>query len=194
MVLFLVRLKVSNNSKMIATLNKSIKNPVLFNYSFVFSKFNDEFELFTNDFKQFNVWKQALSLLLIQNTFHEDFTVIKMIGKGSFAKVYLAKKKENNTCYAIKAFNKDFLNHNTNKGKVMIFTIFLIMFFMVFGYIFIIYIRYFLYLMYFLCKIGFFNQRDISYQASEPSKHNKDLRDLRNNPFNLPSLRLDNRW
>jgi len=29
-----------------------------------------------------------------------------MIGKGSFAKVYLAKKKENSVLYAIKAFNK----------------------------------------------------------------------------------------
>jgi serine/threonine protein kinase len=32
-----------------------------------------------------------------------------MIGKGSFAKVYLATKKETNTEYAIKAFNKEFM-------------------------------------------------------------------------------------
>lgn len=35
--------------------------------------------------------------------------VTKMIGKGSFAKVYLATKKENQLQYAIKAFNKEFM-------------------------------------------------------------------------------------
>jgi len=32
-----------------------------------------------------------------------------MIGQGSFAKVFLGKKKENNTNYAIKAFSKEFI-------------------------------------------------------------------------------------
>ncbi len=32
-----------------------------------------------------------------------------MIGKGSFAKVYLATKKSNGQNYAIKAFNKEFM-------------------------------------------------------------------------------------
>ena len=32
-----------------------------------------------------------------------------MIGKGSFAKVYLANKKDDPTQYAIKAFNKEFM-------------------------------------------------------------------------------------
>ncbi|EGR27882.1 protein kinase domain protein [Ichthyophthirius multifiliis] len=39
-----------------------------------------------------------------------------MIGKGSFAKVYLASKKENNVQYAIKAFNKEFMS-SQHKGK-----------------------------------------------------------------------------
>ena len=117
MDLHLIRLNVINHSKMIATLNKSLKNPVLFSYSFVFLKFDDEFELSTNDLTVFKAWKQILASLLIQHTFHEDFVVNKMIGKGSFAKVYLAQKKENNKLYAIKAFNKDFLSSN-NKGKV----------------------------------------------------------------------------
>ena len=32
-----------------------------------------------------------------------------MIGKGSFAKVYLATKKEDGKEYAVKAFNKEFM-------------------------------------------------------------------------------------
>ena len=35
--------------------------------------------------------------------------VSKMIGKGSFAKVYLATKKEDGKDYAVKAFNKEFM-------------------------------------------------------------------------------------
>jgi len=114
---YLVRLRISNHSKMIGSWNKS-KDLMLFNYSFVFLKFQDKFELFTNDLKLFSQWKNFLSLFLIQHTFHEDFAVIKMIGKGSFAKVYLAQKKENSKYFAVKAFNKEFLTNNTNKGKV----------------------------------------------------------------------------
>ena len=50
------------------------------------------------------------------NSFHEEFLVTKMIGKGSFAKVYLATKKENNKQYAIKAFNKEYMS-SQHKGK-----------------------------------------------------------------------------
>lgn len=45
----------------------------------------------------------------LQSTFHEEFGVTKMIGKGSFAKVYLATKKSTAQNYAIKAFNKEFM-------------------------------------------------------------------------------------
>lgn len=78
-----------------------------------------QFELFTSDEKVFKTWKKALDPLVIQHTFKEDFLVIRMIGKGSFAKVYLAQKNEDKRKYAVKAFNKDFLTHNTNKGKVL---------------------------------------------------------------------------
>ena len=116
--LHLKRFKIVNNTNMIATLNKSIKNPVLFNFAFVFLNLNETLEILTSDIKLFKKWKQVLVHYLIQHTFHEDFNVIKMIGKGSFAKVYLAQKKENNKHYAVKAFNKEFLKNNTNKGKV----------------------------------------------------------------------------
>lgn len=104
---------------MIATLNKSIKNPVLFNYSFIFMKSKNEFELFTSDLLLFKKLKRALSPLVVQHTFKEDFLVNRMIGKGSFAKVYLAKKKEDSKNYAVKAFNKDFLTNNAKNGKVI---------------------------------------------------------------------------
>ena len=41
--------------------------------------------------------------------------VSKLIGKGSFAKVYLAARKENNQQYAVKAFSKTFMQQQ-HKG------------------------------------------------------------------------------
>jgi len=54
--------------------------------------------------------------MTFQTTFHKDFTVSKLIGKGSFAKVYVALKNETNVTYAVKAFNKDFIS-SSDKGK-----------------------------------------------------------------------------
>ena len=39
------------------------------------------------------LFKQLLAYKCLQTTFHDEFGVTKMIGKGSFAKVYLAAKK-----------------------------------------------------------------------------------------------------
>lgn len=127
MELFLVRMSHTNNSKMIATLNKAIKTPILFNYSLKFTKYNDEFEIMTNDFPLFQLWKKTLANFVIQNSFHEDFNVIKMIGKGSFAKVYLSQKREDSQFYAVKAFSKENLMNKANKGKVLFF-IFIVVF------------------------------------------------------------------
>ena len=43
--------------------------------------------------KQFQEWKKHLQKVFIQSNFHEKFTAIKMIGKGSFARVYLVENK-----------------------------------------------------------------------------------------------------
>lgn len=39
----------------------------------------------------------------------DDFKILKVLGKGTFGKVYLARFKENNNLYAIKAIWKDVL-------------------------------------------------------------------------------------
>ncbi|CAD8103908.1 unnamed protein product [Paramecium sonneborni] len=63
-----------------------------------------------------NRLKQLLQHKCLQTTFHDEFSVSKMIGKGSFAKVYLAAKKSSGVQYAIKAFNKEFMLEQF-KGK-----------------------------------------------------------------------------
>lgn len=44
------------------------------------------------------------------------FNAIKMIGKGSFARVYLVEDKETKLKYAVKAFSKEYLL-SQSKGK-----------------------------------------------------------------------------
>ena len=86
-------------------------------YSLRFMRNQKFCDLYVNADKDYMVWKQALAGRLIQTDFHTKFGVIKMIGKGSFAKVYLVNNKEDdNKQYAVKAFSKEFLM-TQNKGK-----------------------------------------------------------------------------
>lgn len=48
-------------------------------------------EIYTSNYLLFTTWKRLLATRLIQNTFHEDFEIVKMIGKGNFARVRLRK-------------------------------------------------------------------------------------------------------
>ena len=54
----------------------------------------------------------------------EDFQIIKVIGRGSFGKVYLVRKKDNGTIYAMKTLKKDTIirknQMNNTKGKLFI--------------------------------------------------------------------------
>lgn len=52
-------------------------------------------EFYSKDPQTFKKWKVYIAMKAIQASFHEEFFVTKMIGKGSFAKVYLATRKEN---------------------------------------------------------------------------------------------------
>lgn len=58
-----------------------------FSYKIQFLKNNTVSELFTNDKEIFEEWKSILSSKCVLNTFHNEYQVSKMIGKGSFAKV-----------------------------------------------------------------------------------------------------------
>ena len=45
----------------------------------------------------------------VKNISIDDFQLMKVIGRGSFGKVYMAKKKDNHQIYAIKTLKKDFI-------------------------------------------------------------------------------------
>ena len=50
----------------------------------------------------------------------EDFQLLKVVGRGSFGKVYLAKKKTDGKIYAVKTLKKDFIirTNQTNQVKI----------------------------------------------------------------------------
>lgn len=73
-------------------------------------------DLWVVDKGLFDQWKLALAKVCLQSDFHGKFNAIKMIGKGSFARVYLVENKETKEKFAVKAFSKDYLL-SQNKGK-----------------------------------------------------------------------------
>ena len=94
------------------------ENPLMgFEFGFKFTKNNHFSEIYSNDSSVFERWNFLFSQKCILATFHEDYEVKKMIGKGSFAKVYLVTKKSNNKDFAVKAFSKDFVL-SQHKGQV----------------------------------------------------------------------------
>ncbi len=52
----------------------------------------------------------------IKTSFHEDFMIQKQIGKGTYAKVFLATKKQNKIDYAVKVYGKDYIA-NLSHGR-----------------------------------------------------------------------------
>lgn len=58
-----------------------------FNYSIKFIKNLKFTEIFTRSKSTFLEWKKLLAKVTIQTDFHSKYNVIKMIGKGSFARV-----------------------------------------------------------------------------------------------------------
>ena len=39
----------------------------------------------------------------------DDFTILKVVGRGSFGKVYMVKRKADGKIYAMKTLKKDFI-------------------------------------------------------------------------------------
>ena len=79
--------------------------------------FKNKFSLLyaTNE-EEYKIWITALTSVLTRTDFHNRFTVSKIIGSGAFANVYEATEKSSGKIFAVKGFNKSFLEQET-KGK-----------------------------------------------------------------------------
>jgi len=67
------------------------------------------FELYARAKDVQDKWIKALERFCVFTHYSDSFVNIKAIGKGSFARVYLAKRKSDNADYAVKTFAKDLL-------------------------------------------------------------------------------------
>ncbi|CAD8148459.1 unnamed protein product [Paramecium pentaurelia] len=75
--------------------------------------------LFSDDVQMLQNWRDYLAKHINQRGFHESFKAHRMIGKGTFASVYLADRLEDERSFAIKAFSKE-VAYEKEKGKMSI--------------------------------------------------------------------------
>lgn len=66
-------------------------------------------DLFARNKEQYDKWLSALSSFCILTSYSTNFVNMKVIGKGSFARVYLVKRKFDNADLAVKTFDKNLL-------------------------------------------------------------------------------------
>lgn len=79
--------------------------------------FKNKFSLlYARNEQEFNAWIDAFTQVGIRTDFHNRFQVSRIIGSGAFANVYEATEKSSEKKYAIKGFNKQYLEQEA-KGK-----------------------------------------------------------------------------
>ena len=88
-------------------------------YGFTLTKNGSSYEFTTKNESVFNRWVTSLKSICVLASFHEQYKAIKMIGKGSFAKVYFVENKNDHKSYAVKAFTKEGL-FISNKGNAKV--------------------------------------------------------------------------
>mmetsp|Transcript_54742 Transcript_54742/g.62927 ORF Transcript_54742/g.62927 Transcript_54742/m.62927 type:complete len:657 (-) Transcript_54742:48-2018(-) len=91
-------------------------------YGFSLTKNGITYEFTTKDESVSKKWCNELKSICVLSTFHDDYKAIKMIGKGSFAKVYLVESKTTLKQFAVKAFTKEsvILSNKANAKPSMI--------------------------------------------------------------------------
>ena len=91
------------------TFTKKKPNGNGINYCIRFARNMRFTDLWTDDESHFLLWRDNLKKAFLQCDFHSKFNTIRMIGKGSFARVYLVEDKDTKERYAVKAFSKEYL-------------------------------------------------------------------------------------
>ena len=78
---------------------------------------NAYFEIYARSKDVQEKWLAALSRFCVLTSYSSSFVNIKVIGKGSFARVFLAKRRNNGMNLAVKTFDKNLL-YSVEKAKV----------------------------------------------------------------------------
>lgn len=76
-------------------------------------------DLYARNEAELQAWTDAIGKVMVRTDFHDRFKVKKLLGEGSFAKVYLANRLSDSKEFAVKAFSKESLEKQNN-GKASI--------------------------------------------------------------------------
>ncbi|CAD8074652.1 unnamed protein product [Paramecium sonneborni] len=76
----------------------------------------DNFEIFGSVPLIYEIYNYC-KLYTIQENFENNYKIMKLMGKGSFAKVYQVKQMENQEIYAVKMFNKMKMKENDDENQ-----------------------------------------------------------------------------
>lgn len=89
-------------------------------YCLIFTHDKVYYILYANEQQIFNEWSESLKSCCILSYFSKYYTNLKIIGKGTFAKVILSKRNSDNREFAVKTFDKRSLatSKNSNRSRV----------------------------------------------------------------------------
>jgi len=87
-------------------------------YCLIFTHNKSFFILYALSWDLCEAWYHHLKKCCVLNYFAKNFTNLKMIGKGSFAKVLLSKRNSDQKEFAVKTFDK---KQVASKSKVFFF-------------------------------------------------------------------------
>eukprot|EP00331_Platyophrya_macrostoma_P004586 CAMPEP_0176430336 /NCGR_PEP_ID=MMETSP0127-20121128/14191_1 /TAXON_ID=938130 /ORGANISM="Platyophrya macrostoma, Strain WH" /LENGTH=634 /DNA_ID=CAMNT_0017812203 /DNA_START=8 /DNA_END=1912 /DNA_ORIENTATION=- len=117
----LVRYKNSSSKEAEAILDISHSKLQVFSNGFSLTKNGNTFDFTSKNDTVIKIWVTQLKGICVLVTFHDDYKALKMIGRGSFAKVYLVESKTTGHQFAVKAFTKEgVLLSNKNNAKTSI--------------------------------------------------------------------------
>jgi len=87
-------------------------------YGFTLTKNESNYTFVSTLEENVQDWYNVFKSICVLYNFHEEYKALKMIGKGSFAKVYLVQAKSTGKNYAVKSFTKEsIILSNKNNAK-----------------------------------------------------------------------------
>jgi len=104
-----------------------LSKPIMYNeekyYGLKFIKKTSYEEIYTQDETVIMEWYEHLKKFCRQIKFKKRFDQVSMLGKGSFAKVFLVQRKEDKQKFAVKIFEKAPFMHDEYERKCLMYEI-----------------------------------------------------------------------
>lgn len=92
------------NNPRLETADPTVQDPP--NLHFKLVGYKHEYELLASTKESYETWLESLKKVVIQTDISRHYSFGKLIGKGNFAKVHIAKYKKTEVTYAIKTIEK----------------------------------------------------------------------------------------